>query len=65
MDEDDEWVRRIPNPTGEHGVVEIRRCRGRRLFGRGVHAELTVEEEEAAARTDGSGRVARPWRVAT
>ena len=38
MDEAIEWAKRIPNPTGEHGVVEVRPVFDAEDFGRGAHA---------------------------
>jgi hypothetical protein len=46
MDEAIEWVKRIPNPTGEHGVVEIRPVFEVDDFGE----ELTPELREREAR---------------
>lgn len=46
MDEAVEWVRRIPNPTGEHGMVEVRPVFEAEDFG----AELTPELREREAR---------------
>src|SRR5213595_3072863 len=45
MDEAVEWVRRIPNPTGEHGVVEIRRAFESDDFGEEFTPELREREE--------------------
>ena len=52
MDEAIEWVRRIPNPTGEHGVVEIRPVFGTDDFGEEFAPELREREERLRARTE-------------
>lgn len=49
LDEAIEWVRRIPNPTGEHGVVEIRPVFESEDFGEEFTPEL--REREARLRT--------------
>ncbi len=46
MEEAVEWVRRIPNPTGEESMVEIRPVFGTEDFG----AELTPELREREAK---------------
>jgi hypothetical protein len=48
MDEAIQWVKRIPNPTGEHGVVEIRPVFEADDFGEELTPEL--REREAALR---------------
>ena len=58
MEEAVEWVRRIPNPTGEHGVVEIRPVFEADDFGEEFTPELREREarmREAAARNAAAG----------
>ena len=52
MDEAVEWVRRIPNPTGEHGVVEIRPVFEADDFGEEFTPELREREERLRAQTE-------------
>jgi len=52
MDEAIEWVRRIPNPTGEHGVVEIRPVFEADEFGEEFTPELREREERLRAQTE-------------
>ena len=52
MDEAIEWVRRIPNPTGEHGVVEIRPVFEADDFGEEFTPELREREERLRAQTE-------------
>jgi hypothetical protein len=52
MDEAIEWVRRIPNPTGEHGVVEIRAVFEADDFGEEFTPELREREERLRAQTE-------------
>ena len=52
MDEAIEWVRRIPNPTGEHGVVEIRPVFESSDFGEEFTSELREREERLRAQTE-------------
>jgi hypothetical protein len=52
MDEAIEWVRRIPNPTGEHGVVEIRRVFEIDDFGEEFTPELREREERMRVQTE-------------
>jgi hypothetical protein len=52
MDEAIEWVRRIPNPTGEHGVVEIRPVFESDDFGEEFTPELREREERLRAHTE-------------
>jgi hypothetical protein len=52
MDEAIEWVRRIPNPTGEHGVVEIRPVFEAEDFGEEFTPELREREERLRAHTE-------------
>ena len=44
MDEAIEWVKRIPNPEGEHGVVEIRPVFEADDFGDSLTPELREQE---------------------
>jgi hypothetical protein len=52
MDEAIEWVKRIPNPTGEHGVVEIRPVFEADDFGEDFTPELREREERLRAQTE-------------
>jgi hypothetical protein len=52
MDEAIEWVKRIPNPTGEHGVVEIRQVFESDDFGDEFTAELREREQQLRAQTE-------------
>jgi hypothetical protein len=52
MDEAIEWVRRIPNPTGEHGVVEIRPVFEADDFGEELTPELRERERQLRAQTE-------------
>ena len=52
MDEAIEWVKRIPNPTGEHGVVEIRQVFEADDFGDELTPELRERERELRARAE-------------
>jgi len=51
IDEAIEWARRIPNPTGEHGVVEIRPVFEADDFGEEFTAELRERERQLRAQT--------------
>jgi hypothetical protein len=51
MDEAIEWVKRIPNPTGEHGVVEIRQVFETDDFGDEFTPELREREQQLRAQT--------------
>jgi hypothetical protein len=57
MDEAIEWAKRIPNPTGEHSVVEIRPVFEAEDFGDALTPELREKEqrleEQLRARTEG------------
>jgi hypothetical protein len=53
MDEATEWVKRIPNPTGEHGVVEIRPVFEAEDFGEEFTPELRERERQLRAQTEG------------
>jgi hypothetical protein len=52
MDEAIEWVKRIPNPGGEHGVVEIRPVFEADDFGEELTPELRERERQLRARTE-------------
>src|SRR5436190_4556723 len=52
MDEAIEWARRIPNPTGEHGVVEVRPVFEAADFGEEFTPELREREERLRAQTE-------------
>ena len=52
MDEAIEWVQRIPNPTGEHGVVEIRRVFEAEDFGEQFTPELREREARMRAQAE-------------
>ncbi|MBV8941132.1 MAG: YciI family protein [Solirubrobacterales bacterium] len=54
MDEAIEWAKRIPNPTGEHGVVEIRPVFESEDFGEEFTPELREREAHLRAQTGGS-----------
>ena len=53
MDEAIEWVKRTPNPTGEHGVVEIRPVFETDDFGEEFTPELREREQQLRAQTEG------------
>ena len=52
MDEAIEWARRIPNPTGEQGVVEIRPVFEADDFGQELTPELREREARMRAQTE-------------
>jgi hypothetical protein len=52
MNEAIEWAKRIPNPTGEHGVVEIRPVFEPDDFGEELTPELREREEQLRAQTE-------------
>jgi hypothetical protein len=52
MDEAVEWVKRIPNPTGEQGVVEIRPVFEAEDFGEQFTPELREREARLRAKTE-------------
>ncbi len=54
MDEAIEWVKRIPNPTGEEGVVEVRPVFEPDDFGDELTPELREQERQLRAQTEGS-----------
>jgi hypothetical protein len=49
LDEAIEWARRIPNPTGEEGEVEIRQVFEAPDFGEAFTPELREQEERVGA----------------
>src|SRR5690242_2145911 len=62
LDEAVEWVRRIPNRTGEHGVEEIRPVFESEDFGEELTPELREREQQRPAQTE-AGVSPRPWLV--
>jgi hypothetical protein len=52
LDEAVEWVKRIPNPTGEQGVVEIRPVFEEDDFGDEFTPELREREAQLRAKTE-------------
>jgi hypothetical protein len=52
MDEAMEWARRIPNPTGEEGEVEVRPLFENEDFGPEMTPELRAQEERLRAQTE-------------
>ena len=52
MDEAIQWVQRIPNPTGEHGVVEIRPVFEAEDFGEQFTPELREREARMRAQAE-------------
>jgi hypothetical protein len=52
MDEAIEWVKRIPNPDGEHGVVEIRPVFEADDFGEELTPELRERERQLRSQTE-------------
>jgi hypothetical protein len=55
LDEAIEWVKRIPNPTGEEGVVEIRPIFEPDDFGEELTPELREKEQRLREQTEASG----------
>lgn len=55
MEEAIEWVKRIPNPTGEHGVVEVRPVFEADDFGEEFTPELREREARLRAQTEAGG----------
>jgi len=51
MDEAIEWVRRIPNPTGDEGEVEIRQVFEADDFGSELSPELRKQQERLRSQT--------------
>jgi hypothetical protein len=54
MDEAVEWAKRIPNPTGEHSVVEIRPVFEAEDFGDALTPELREKDAQLRAQVEGS-----------
>jgi hypothetical protein len=54
MDEAIEWAKRIPNPTGEDSVVEIRPVFEAEDFGEVLTPELREREERMRTQVEGS-----------
>src|SRR5436190_7117963 len=52
IDEAIEWAKRIPNPTGEYGVVEIRPVFESDDFGEEFTPELREREQQLRAQTE-------------
>jgi hypothetical protein len=52
MEEAIEWVKRIPNPEGEHSVVEIRPVFEAEDFGEELTPELRERERQLRAQTE-------------
>jgi hypothetical protein len=52
MDEAIEWTKRIPNPTGQHGVVEIRPVFEVDDFGQELTPELRDRDARLRAKTE-------------
>jgi len=52
IEEAAEWARRIPNPTGEEGEVEIRPIFEAEDFGKELTPELRQQEERLRAETE-------------
>ncbi len=52
MEEAVQWARRIPNPTGEQGVVEIRPVFEADEFGEELTPELREREQRLRAQTE-------------
>ena len=52
MDEAIEWAKRIPNPTGEHSVVEIRPVFEAEDFGDALTPELREQNERLRAQVE-------------
>jgi hypothetical protein len=55
LEEAIEWVRRIPNPEGEHSVVEIRPVFEPDDFGEELTPELREREQQMRAQVEQSG----------
>jgi hypothetical protein len=53
IDEAIEWVKRIPNPDGEHSVVEIRPVFEAEDFGEALTPELREKDQQLRAQTEG------------
>jgi hypothetical protein len=55
LEEAIEWVKRIPNPDREHGIVEIRPVFGAEDFGEEFTPELREREQRLRAQTEARG----------
>jgi len=55
LDEAIEWVKRIPNPTGEQGVVEVRPVFEAEDFGEELTPELREREARLRAQAEAGG----------
>jgi hypothetical protein len=53
LDEAIEWVKRVPNPTGEESEIEIRQVFETEDFGDVLTPELREQEERLRAQTEG------------
>jgi hypothetical protein len=54
LDEAIEWVKRVPNPTGEQGEIEIRQVYETEDFGDQLTPELREQEERVRAQAAGN-----------
>jgi hypothetical protein len=54
MEEAIEWTKRIPNPTGEHGVVEVRPVFEAEDFGEELTPDLREREERLRSQAETS-----------
>lgn len=52
IDEAVEWVKRVPNPTGEEGVIEIRQVLELEDFGDAATPEVREREERLRAKVE-------------
>ena len=52
MDEAVEWVRRVPNPTGDMSMIEIRQVFEAEDFGEALTPELRANEERLRTEVD-------------
>lgn len=52
IDEAVEWVKRVPNPTGEEGVIEIRQVLEIEDFGEAATPEVREREERLRAKVE-------------
>jgi hypothetical protein len=55
MDEAIEWIRRVPNPDGDHHEIEIRPVFDAEDFGEAFTPELQAREEALRAQGTGYG----------
>jgi hypothetical protein len=49
-----EWVKKCPNPTGEHSEIEIRQIFEAEDFGENFTPELREQEDRLRAKTEGN-----------